>query len=85
MHTENRQSASKVQSKNFLNWHDIAKIFGCGKSKAMLIINEIGAVHIGQVSFVRNADLESYLAENGEIKVTWPMSSKRRRGQKCGR
>ena len=82
MHTQTEKSASGVLTKNFLNWRDIAATFGCGKSKAMLIINEIGAIHIGQVSFVRSADLENYIAENGEIRVTWPLSAKRRK-EKC--
>ena len=85
MNTQNKKSASGVLSKNFLKWRDVAELFSCGKSKAMLIMNEIGPIHIGQVSFVRNSDLEDYIAEHGEIRVTWPMSRKRRKEQKCGR
>ena len=82
MNTQNKKSASGVLTKNFLNWHDIAETFGCGKSKAMLIMNEIGTVHVGQVSFIRSTDLDNYITEHGEIRVTWPMSAKRRK-EKC--
>ena len=84
MNTQNKKSASGVLSKNFLNWRDIAATFGCGKSKAMLIINEVGPIHVGQVSFVRSVDLQNYIAEHGEIRVTWPMSAKRRRERRHG-
>ena len=84
MNTQTQKSAAEVSNKNFLNWHDIANMFGCGKSKAMLIINEVGPVHIGQVSFIKSTDLEDYLNEHGEIQVKWPMSAKRRKERKHG-
>ncbi|MBQ9001453.1 MAG: hypothetical protein IJ087_06335 [Eggerthellaceae bacterium] len=70
--------------KPYLGWPDVAEMFGCGRSKAMLIMHEVGVVHVGRSAFVRASDLDTYLADHGGIDVTWPRSAARRRAARRG-
>ena len=65
--------------KPYLEWKDFAELFDCGRSKALLLMHEVGVVHIGHVAFVRASDLEAYLDEHGSIDITWPKSATRRK------
>lgn len=70
---------SKSLAKPFLGWQDFARLFDCGRSKALLLMHEVGVVYIGHAVFVRTNDLDAYLAEHGSIDITWPLSAKRRK------
>lgn len=59
------------ENRPFLGWPDICEIFGCGRSKAMLLMHEVGVIHIGRSVFVRASDLDAYLVEHGGIDVDW--------------
>lgn len=74
----------RLVGKPYLGWPDVAGMFGCGRSKAMLIMHEVGVVHVGRSAFVRASDLDAYLAEHGSIDVTWPKSAARRRAARHG-
>lgn len=65
-------SDNQLLSHPFLDWNDIANIFNCGKSKAMLIMHSIGVIYIGSKAYIRSEDLENHLAKHGEIAITWP-------------
>ena len=54
-------------------------MFNCGRSKALLLMHQVGVVYIGRAAFVRAEDLDNYLAEHGSIDITWPKSSSRRK------
>lgn len=69
-------------AKPFLSWKDFSKIFGCGRSKALLLMQEVGVVYIGHAAFVRADDLDAYLDEHGSIDITWPKSKARREAQR---
>lgn len=73
------EQVSKGLAKPFLGWQDFARLFNCGRSKALLLMHEVGVVYIGHAVFVRANDLDAYLAEHGSIDVTWPLSAKRRK------
>lgn len=78
-------TTTNVHTKAFLGWQDFAEMFGCGRSKALLLMHEVGVIYIGHAVFVRAADLDAYLAEHGGIDITWPVSQTRRKGTKSGR
>lgn len=59
-------------NKPYLNWHDIAKLFNCRRSKAMLLMHEVGVVYIGSEAFVEAEKLKHHLDQNGEIRISWP-------------
>lgn len=65
--------------KPYWNWQDIAEMFHCGRSKAMLIMHAVGVIHIGHQAFVRASDLEEHIAEHGAIDIKWPQSAARRK------
>lgn len=69
----------RSQTKPFLGWQDFAVLFGCGRSKALLLMHEVGVVYIGHAVFVPADKLDDYLAEHGSIDITWPLSQKRRK------
>lgn len=69
----------RTMEKPFLGWQDIAEMFSCGRSKALLLMHEVGAVYIGHAVFIRAGDLDEYLVEHGSIDITWPQSAARRR------
>lgn len=73
------EQVSKGLAKPFLGWQDFARLFNCGRSKALLLMHEVGVVYIGHAVFVRANDLGAYLAEHGSIDITWPLSAKRRK------
>lgn len=73
------EQVSKGLAKPFLGWQDFARLFDCGRSKALLLMHEVGVVYIGHAVFVRANDLDAYLAEHGSIDITWPLSAKRRK------
>ncbi len=73
------EQAKKSQTKPFLGWEDFAAMFSCGRSKALLLMHEVGVIHIGHAVFVRASDLDAYLTEHGSIDITWPMSKARRK------
>ena len=64
----------------YLGWRDFTELFNCGRSKALLLMHEVGVVYIGYAVFVRAADLDAYLDEHGSIDITWPKSAARRKG-----
>lgn len=72
--------ATDITKKSFLSWRDIAEIFDCKRSKALLLMHEIGVVYVGHAVFVRSEDLNKHLAEHGSIDITWPQSKARRKG-----
>ena len=76
---------STTISKPFLGWQDFADLFGCGRSKALLLMHEVGVVHIGHAVFVRAVDLEAYLDEHDGIDITWPKSAARRKAARHAR
>lgn len=76
---------TQFAAKPFLGWHDVARIFDCGRSKALLIMHEVGVVYIGHAAFVRASDLDDYLAQHGSIDIAWPASASRRKGARHGR
>ena len=71
--------------KPYLGWRDVAELFGCGRSKALLLMHEVGVVHIGHAVFVRAEDLDAYIDEHGSIEITWPRSAARRKGGRRAR
>lgn len=77
--TERRTTlTSATPMKPFLNWKDVAEIFSCGRSKAQLLMQEVGVVYIGHAAFVRADDLDAHLNEHGSIEISWPKSKARR-------
>lgn len=62
----------------YLQWPDVSRKLGCGRSKAILIIHEIGPVYIGRTACIREEDLDRHIAEHGGVKVKWPR--RRRQG-----
>lgn len=79
------EQVTKSMNKPFLGWQDFAQLFDCGRSKALLLMHEVGVVYIGHAVFVRASDLEDYLAKHGSIDITWPLSEKRRKEAHHGR
>lgn len=73
------EQVSRSLAKPFLGWQDFARLFDCGRSKALLLMHEVGVVYIGHAVFVRANNLDAYLAEHGSIDITWPLSAKRRK------
>ena len=67
------------QTKPFLGWRDFARLFNCGRSKALLLMHEVGVTYIGHAVFVPSSKLDEYLTEHGGIDITWPLSEKRRK------
>lgn len=57
--------------KEELGVEDIMQRWGCGRAKARMIMDEVGAVRIGRTPFVRKRDLEAYLEEHGAISLNW--------------
>ena len=60
-----------------LTLEDVRSMFGCGRSKAELIMHEVGSFKVGAKCYVYASDIESHIREHGGIIVHWP---KRRRG-----
>ena len=57
----------------FLFWTDVAKIFNCGRSKARLIMQDVGVKYAGKTPFITLTDLYNHLSTHGgEIRVAWP-------------
>jgi len=54
-----------------MDWHDVARTFRCGRSKAMGIVHELGPIYIGRTPYVTETQLKERLAADGEIKVDW--------------
>lgn len=71
---------STYYAKPLLGWRDIAELFGYGRSNALLLMHEIGVIHIGHNVFVRATDLDAYLEEKCSIDISWPKSASRRKG-----
>ena len=69
----------------YLGWEDFAEMFQCRRSKALLLMHQVGVVYIGRAVFVRASDLDAYLDEHGSIDITWPKSAARRKAAKNGR
>lgn len=80
----NEQATIPRSQKPFLGWRDIADLFDCGRSKALLLMHEVGVVYIGHEVFVRASDLEEHLASYGSIDIAWPTSAARRKGVRHG-
>ncbi|WP_140396487.1 hypothetical protein [Gordonibacter sp. An230] len=55
-----------------LRWQDIAQMFSCGRSKALLIVHQMRATYVGRTPFVDEDELEAFIREHGEIKLAWP-------------
>lgn len=71
----------KSPLKPYLNWRDFAELFNCGRSKALLLMQEVGVIHIGRSTFVKASALEEFLDENGAIDAKWPSRTQRRTGR----
>lgn len=72
---------TKENNKVYLNWHDFAEMFECGRSKALLLMHAVGVVYIGNIAFVPAKKLEEHLEKHGSIDIRWPSPSKKvRRG-----
>ena len=57
----------------FIKEADVRGLFGCGRSKALLIMHEVGTVKVGRTSYIKVGDLEKYLSEHGgRIRLHWP-------------
>jgi hypothetical protein len=57
----------------YIKEQDVRKLFGCGRSKALLIMHAVGTVKVGRTSYVRASDLDRYLSEHdGRIALQWP-------------
>ncbi len=86
--TQNQITSSKNDSswkearlkRVFMNWRDVSDVCLCGRSKAMLIIHEVGPVRIGRTVCVRADALERYIEEHGGIDIAWP-PRKRKAGE----
>lgn len=76
---------TSAYKKPFLGWEDFAEMFSCKRSKALLLMHEVGVIYIGHAAFVRASDLDAYLEEHGSIDITWPKSAARRKAAKNGR
>jgi hypothetical protein len=72
-------------TKPFLGWQDFAEMFNCGRSKALLLMHEVGVIHVGHAVFVRAEDLDAYIEEHGSIDIAWPQSATRRKAARNGR
>ena len=46
----------------YIKEQDVRKLFGCGRSKALLIMHAVGTVKVGRTSYVRASDLDRYLS-----------------------
>ena len=77
--------ANPISTKPFLGWEDFADLFGCGRSKALLLMHEVGVIYIGHAAFVRADDLDTYLTQHGSIDIVWPKSRARRKATRRGR
>lgn len=77
--------STTVYPKPYLGWEDFAEMFQCRRSKALLLMHQVGVVYIGRAAFVRASDLDAYLDEHGSIDITWPKSAARRKAAKNGR
>lgn len=60
-----------MAKKHYLAWRDVAKMFGCGRTKALHIIHELGPVYVGRSPCVTDEQVERRLAEDGEIRLDW--------------
>lgn len=63
---------NSAKNKQFLSWRDIAMKFGCGRSKALLLMNRVGVVYVGKTAFVKSEALDAHLERYGEIVIDWP-------------
>ena len=76
--------STTVYPKPYLGWEDFAEMFSCKRSKALLLMHEVGVIYIGHAVFVRASDLDAYLNEHGSIDITWPKSAARRKAERHG-
>jgi hypothetical protein len=52
---------------------DVERLLHCSRSKARLLIHEVGPHYAGRTPFVTTDDIERYLtAHDGRIVVHWP-------------
>ena len=65
--------------KPYLGWRDLCELFGCGRSKAYLLMHSVGVVYVGHAAFVRAVDLDAHLDKNGSIDIRWPRRKGARR------
>ena len=72
-------------AETYLGWRDFARMFDCGRSKALLMMHEVGVVYIGHAVFVKQSVLDAYIDERGSIDITWPLSAARRKETRHGR
>ena len=56
----------------FLGVQDVMCELHCGRSKALLIMQEVGAERVGRTLLLRRDVLEEHMRANGGVKVTWP-------------
>lgn len=77
--------STTVYPKPYLGWEDFAEMLQCRRSKALLLMHQVGVVHIGRAVFARASDLDAYLDEHDSIDITWPKSAARRKAAKNGR
>ena len=51
---------------------DVQRAFGCGRSKARLIMEEVGTVRVGSTKLVYAKELEDHIRAHGGVAVRWP-------------
>lgn len=61
-----------------LDVRDVMERFGCGRSKADLIMREVGCFRVGATKFVYATDVDAHIKEHGGITVRWPRRRKDR-------
>lgn len=60
-----------LESSEYMDWRDVANLVHCGRNKALLLMNLIDSVYVGNKRLVKKDDLFRLLEENSEIHVDW--------------
>jgi len=71
---------TSIINKPFLGVEDVRGLFGCGRSKALLLMHEVGVFYVGHVVYIKSGDLIDHITERGGIEVSWGRGSSRRKG-----
>lgn len=74
-----------IITKPYLGVEDIRELFGCGRSKALLLMHEVGVFYVGHVVYVKSSDVINHIAEKGGIKITWQKRSNRKKRSRHAR
>jgi hypothetical protein len=60
-----------------LRWQEIASMYRCGRSKALLILHHVGVRYVGRTPYISSQQLEAHIREHGGISVSWPHTNLR--------